>query len=111
MGYKRAVKTQRTLSASFDWRADGVQWPVTTEVGRGLSGVIATTTEVMWLDPASGSLAYRGEPVEFLAAHRDFEEVAYLLITGLTPEKDEPAFSEFRDLLRSSRALPADCQR
>ena len=108
MRYKRAVTTHRTLSTSFDWRADDIQWPVTTEVGRGLSGVIATTTEVVWLDPASGSLAYRGEPVEALATGRSFEEVSYLLITGLTPERDEPAFSAFRDRLRSSRTLPPD---
>jgi citrate synthase len=82
---------------------------VTTEVGPGLDGVIATTTEVMWLDPSSGSLTYRGEPVEALAAGgRSFEEVAYLLIVGSMPEQDPLAYSAFRDQLRSSRTLPAD---
>ena len=108
MRYKYPVTTYRTLSSAFDWRADDIEWPVTTEVGRGLDGVIATTTEVMWLDPSSGSLSYRGEPVETLAAGRTFEEVAYLLITGSMPEQDQPAYIEFRDQLRSSRALPAD---
>ena len=54
---------------------------MTTDVGSGLSGVIATGTRVMWLDPASGSLAYRGRSVESLAGRSSFEEVAYLLIT------------------------------
>lgn len=102
------VTTFRTLSSSFDWRADGVDWPVTGEVGRGLAGVIVTTTRVMWLDPSSGSLAYRGEPVETLAGRRSFEEVSSLLITGVKPEADGAAFRSFRDQLRSSRRLPSD---
>jgi citrate synthase len=102
------VTTYRTRSAAFDWRVDNLEWPVTTEVGAGLSGVIATTTEVMWLDPASGSLSYRGEPVEKLAGGRSFEEVAYLLITGSVPEDDGAAFRLFRDNLRASRRLPDD---
>jgi len=106
MRYKQRVTIYHTLSTSFDWRADDIEWPVTTEIGRGLSGVIATTTEVMWLDPASGSLSYRGEPVETLAAGRSFEEVSYLLITGSMPEQDQSAYIDFRDQLRSSRALP-----
>jgi len=81
---------------------------VTTGVDRGLAGVIATTTDVMWLDPASGSLAYRGEPVETLVANRSFEEVAYLLITGQTPEQDRGAYAAYRSQLRSSRTLPAE---
>ena len=108
MRYKQTVSTYRTLSTSFDWRAEDIEWPVTTEVGRGLSGVIATTTRVMWLDPASGSLAYRGKPVEILAAGRSFEEVAYLLITGSTPQEDRRAYSAFCGQLRSSRTLPPD---
>lgn len=95
-----------TLSASFDWRAPEMAWPVSTDVGPGLAGVIATATRVMWLDPSSGSLAYRGEPVERLAGVRSFEEVAFLLISGRRPEDDQPAFLAFQKRLRSSRELP-----
>ncbi len=35
MRYKYPVTTLPTLSPSFDWRAEGIDWPVTTEVGRG----------------------------------------------------------------------------
>ena len=98
----------RTLSTFYDWRSGDLRWPVTTEVGPGLSGVIATATRVMWLDPASGTLAYRGQPVEVLASNRTFEEVAFLLITGRMPDRDPDAFSDFSTQLLSSRTLPAD---
>jgi len=102
------VTTYRTLSSLFDWHDDRVDWPVTTEVGPGLGGVVATATDVVWLDPASGSLAYRGQPVETLAVGRNFEEVAYLLITGSVPETDRDAYVAFLARLRSSRRLPVD---
>ncbi len=108
MGYNHLMTVLRTLSPSFDWRADSLDWPVTTQVGRGLSGVIAATTEVMWLDPASGSLSYRGRPVESLVNDHGFEEVASLLITGLLAEQDTDAFNRFRAELRGGRRLPAD---
>jgi citrate synthase len=103
-----AVTTYRTRSTAFDWKTDHVQWPVTTDVGPGLSGVIANTTEVMWLDPASGNLAYRGRPVESLVLDNGFEEVAYLLITGDDPEPEANAYRDFRRNLRASRRLPPD---
>ncbi|HSL16478.1 MAG TPA: citrate/2-methylcitrate synthase [Methylomirabilota bacterium] len=97
-----------TLSPGYNWRADELEWPVTTDVGRGLSGVVATATGVMWLDPASGTLSYRGCPVEALAGERGFEEVAYLLIAGVLPEEAPDAFASFRDGLRTSRGVPGE---
>ena len=85
-----------TLSASFDWRAERIDWPVTTDVGPGLAGVVALETRVMWLDPSSGQLAYRGVPIEALANHLDFEEVAFLLITGRQPADDPTEFETFQ---------------
>ena len=98
----------RTLSSGFDWRADHVDWPVTTDVNAGLAGVVAAETRVMWLDPASGELAYRGLPIEGLATGRDFEEVAHLLITGMGSDEDPEGLANFRRQVRSSRDLPAD---
>jgi citrate synthase len=95
-----------TLGHGFDWSADRVDWPVTTDVGPGLSGVIAGETRVMWLDPSSGRLAYRGVPIETLAAAPDFEAAAFLLITGATVGDDPLLFDRFRGTLRSSRQLP-----
>ena len=105
------MTTHSTLSPSFDWRAGDLTWPVTTDVGRGLAGVVATGTRVMWLDPASGSLAYRGHPVEQLALQHSFEEVAYLLISGDAPDDEPAAFGRFRSNLRASRRLPTDVVR
>ena len=53
--------------------------PNTQEIHKGLSGVVADTTGISMVDPASNSLTYRGYPVEELAARRSFEEVAHLL--------------------------------
>jgi citrate synthase len=92
------------LSSAFDWRASKIDWPVTTDVGPGLAGVVAAETRVMWLDPSSGQLAYRGVPVDSLANQADFEEVAHLLISGNDPE----GVAEFRTQVRSSRTLPPE---
>jgi citrate synthase len=104
------VTKLNTLSPAFDWRADTIDWPVTTDVGSGLSGVIAAETRVMWLDPSSGQLAYRGVPVDSLANRADFEEVAHLLITGNGAEEDPDGLAAFRDQVRSSRSLPAEVE-
>ncbi len=97
-----------TLSAAFDWRGSSLDWPVTTDVGPGLAGVIAAETRVMGLDPSSGQLAYRGVPIEQLAAHPDFEALAYLLITGHEADDDPDGLTVFRRQVRSSRRLPED---
>ncbi len=102
------MTTYRTLSSNFSWALDELDWPVTSEVGPGLSGVIATGTRVSWLDPSSGALEYRGVPIEELAGMHSFEEIAHLLITGNEPDEDKEAFSAFRDQLRASRVLPDD---
>jgi len=96
------------LSGAFDWRAETIEWPVTTDVGPGLAGVVAAETRVMWLDPSSGQLAYRRGPIEALASPADFEETAHLLVTGRTPEEDPDGLADFRRKVRSSRRLPPE---
>ena len=96
----------KTLGHVFDWSADRVDWPVTTDVGPGLSGVIAGETRVMWLDPTSGRLTYRGVPIETLAAAPDFEAAAFLLITGAKAEDRASQLEGVRATLRASRELP-----
>jgi len=97
-----------TLGHGFDWRADRVEWPVTTDVAPGLRGVVACVTRVMWLDPSSGRLAYRGIPVDSLAPDADFEKVAFLLIGGHTAKDDPEGWKRFRDNLRSSGCFPEE---
>lgn len=98
----------KTLGHGFDWSASELSWPVETDVGPGLAGVIAGTTRVVWLDPASGRLTYRGVAIEELSAHPDLERAAFLLITGDTADDEAGALERFRDDLRASRRLPAD---
>ncbi len=102
------MKAYRTLSSNFSWALNDIQWPITSEVGPGLSGVIATGTRVSWLDPSSGTLEYRGVPIERLAGMHSFEEIAHLLITGNQAQDDSDGFAAFRDQLRGSRRLPED---
>ncbi len=104
--YASPVTKLRTLSPAFDWRAANIDWPVTTDVGPGLAGVVAAETRVMWLDPSSGQLTYRGVPVDALAGRADFEEVAHLLIAGMGPGDDPRGLADFRRQVRSSRTLP-----
>ena len=100
--------TLRTLSSGFDWRTESLAWPVTSDVGPGLAGVVAAETRVMWLDPSSGQLAYRGVPIETLATSHDFEEVAHLLIDGPESGGGAGGLAAFREQVRSSRSLPSD---
>lgn len=97
-----------TLDPGFSWRADYLEWPLTTDVGAGLAGVVAGETRVVWLDPSSGLLCYRGVPIEDLTVGSDFEEAAHLLIAGREAAADSGAFAAFRHNLRSSRRLPAE---
>ncbi len=90
-----------TLGEGFSWRRDRLEWPLTTDVGDGLDGVVAAETRVCWLDPTSGILLYRGVPVEALIAAPDFEATVGLLIGATGDEVDE-----VRRGLRASRQLP-----
>jgi citrate synthase len=85
-----------------------VEWPVATDVAPGLRGVIAAATRVMWLDPSSGRLAYRGEPIESLALEPDFERTAFLLIRGRPAAEDPAGWDAFRDSLRAGSRIPDD---
>ncbi len=97
-----------TRSPAFSWQLPTVEWPVHTEVGPGLEGVIAATTRVAWLDPASGLLHYRGVPVERLAGTHTFEEVVHLLITGREAREDSRRFTQTLNEVHSARRLPDD---
>jgi 2-methylcitrate synthase/citrate synthase II len=69
----------------------------------GLAGVVAGETEICWVDPNAG-LMYRGYDIHEMATKANFEEVAYLLLTGELPNSGELA--NFSNQLASERALP-----
>ncbi|MGE3315825.1 MAG: citrate/2-methylcitrate synthase [Planctomycetaceae bacterium] len=63
----------------------------------GLEGVIAGQTAVSTVE---GGLSYRGYPIEQLAQHATFVEVAYLLLYGELPNHEELA--DFQSILSES---------
>lgn len=58
----------------------------------------ATASAITYLDGEVGILRYRGYPVEVLAAKSDFVEVAYLLIYGELPTREQ--LDEFSKMVR-----------
>jgi citrate synthase len=66
----------------------------------------STLSAVTFLDGEVGILRYRGYPIEQLAEHCDFVEVAYLLIYGELPSATQ--LEEFRHKLRRHTMLHED---
>jgi 2-methylcitrate synthase len=79
------------------------------EVRKGLAGVVVDTTAISKVNPNSNSLLYRGYPVQELAAHASFEEVAWLLWHGELPTAEELA--GFQSSERAQRALTPNVRR
>ncbi|MET9261262.1 bifunctional 2-methylcitrate synthase/citrate synthase [Amycolatopsis sp. NPDC004079] len=75
-------------------------------IHKGLSGVVVDTTGVSMVNPDTNSLTYRGYPVQDLAAHCGFEEVAYLLWHGELPTPAQLA--EQNQAERAQRGLPVE---
>ncbi|MSP74006.1 MAG: citrate synthase [Myxococcales bacterium] len=71
----------------------------------GLAGVIAGKSTIGLVNGTDGILLYRGYPVEELAEHCTFEEVAHLLLVGHLPTQAE--LTAFDAELKARRVLPA----
>lgn len=69
----------------------------------GLDGVVVDTSSISKVMPEINSLVYRGYPVQELAEHCRFEEVAWLIWKGELPTTKELA--EFTDAGRKERAI------
>jgi len=59
----------------------------------GFTATASCKSAITYIDGDEGVLMYRGYPIEQLAKHSSFLEVAYLLMQGELPNKDE--FSKF----------------
>jgi citrate synthase len=59
----------------------------------GFMATASTESKITYIDGDAGVLMYRGYPIEQLAAHSSFIEVAYLLLNGELP--DSKQLSEF----------------
>jgi 2-methylcitrate synthase len=72
----------------------------------GLDGVVVDTSSISKVMPEINSLVYRGYPVQELAEHCRFEEVAWLIWKGELPTAKELA--DFMEMGRGQRALSED---
>jgi citrate synthase len=88
-----------------------------TQLIRGLEGVVAAQTELCDLDGANGRLAYRGYDIGELARQATFEEVCYLLWRGELPTRGQydglvvsmvAAREVPRELVQAFRLMPKD---
>lgn len=70
----------------------------------GLEGVIVGETAICTVGKAGVGLTYRGYDIHDLAKHATFEEVAYLLMVGELPTKEQ--LREYREKLIKLRHLP-----
>jgi citrate synthase len=68
---------------------------------RGLEGVVATTTAICKVE--DNSLVYRGYSIDELATRAEYEEVAYLLLNGDLPTKEQ--LRDFKAELVKHRTL------
>ena len=72
--------------------------------GAGLRGQVAGKTSLSTVGKAGKGLTYRGYEIEVLAEKAFFEEVAYMLLYGNLPNKEE--YSSYTNKLKKLRALP-----
>ena len=70
----------------------------------GLEDVVATSSEICYLDGQQGVLAYRGYDIHDLAKRASFEETCYLLWHGRLPNR--AALGDLRSALAAARPLP-----
>src|SRR3972149_7033113 len=75
-------------------------------LSKGLRNVVLDETRSSFIDGEAGVLLYRGYSIHNLAARASFEEVAYLLLHGSLPRRDELAAFEAR--LKRARVLPPE---
>jgi citrate synthase len=72
----------------------------------GLEGVVATTSQICFIDGDKGILSYYGFNIHTLADNATFEEVIYLLWNGKLPTKDQ--LEHLRSALVAERELPTE---
>lgn len=72
--------------------------------GAGLRGQSAGETALCTVGKTGSGLTYRGYDIKDLAAHAQFEEVAYLLLYGKLPNQTE--LTAYKSRLKGMRAMP-----
>jgi citrate synthase len=80
-----------------------------TTLDNGFVNTASTRSAITYIDGDRGILRYRGYPIEELAQHSTYLEVAWLLIHGELPTPDELA--EFDERIRRHTLLHEDLRR
>ena len=70
----------------------------------GLRGVTVADTKISFIDGEKGVLIYRGYRIEQLAEKSSFLEVAFLILNGYLPGKNE--LKEFEGRVKAARDIP-----
>jgi citrate synthase len=70
----------------------------------GLRGVTVADTKISFIDGEKGILIYRGYRIEELAERSSFLEVAYLILNGTLPKKEQ--LRMFESQIREARQIP-----
>jgi 2-methylcitrate synthase len=73
--------------------------------GAGLRGQVAGETALCTVGKSGAGLTYRGYDIADLAEHAQFEEIAYLLLRGKLPNRQE--LDAYKKKLQGLRGLPA----
>lgn len=76
----------------------------TTTTGAGLEGIVATQSEICFIDGELGILSYQGFDIHTLADNATFEEVIYLLWHGKLPNRSE--LDQLKSGLVKNRPIP-----
>lgn len=74
--------------------------------GAGLEGVVATSSQICYIDGNQGVLSYFGYNIHTLAENATFEEVIYLLWNGRLPKANE--LEQLKSSLVAERELPEE---
>lgn len=77
--------------------------------GAGLEGIIATSSDICFIDGEAGILAYHGYDIHTLAQDATFEEVIYLLWHGKLPNAGELA--ALKNKLVEYRPIPVEVEK
>ena len=72
--------------------------------GAGLEGIVATSSDICYIDGDEGILSYQGFNIHILAEHANFEEVIYLLWHGKLPNQGE--LDALKERLVQYRPIP-----
>ncbi|AJR06172.1 2-methylcitrate synthase [Photobacterium gaetbulicola] len=93
-----------TAIAVADVKKDGNEKKPAAIGGAGLRGQSAGVTALCTVGKSGTGLTYRGYDITDLANNAEFEEVAYLLLKGKLPNKQE--LQSYKQALMNFRGLP-----